>query len=179
MTPEPTKSATPRTNAIEKAIDDYWNNPNTPTDLEQAMEEAKKLLSPFKFARQLETELAAANEKLEFLKSRGLTVVKMKTSDKPEPYLVYVIEPDSELSDSRTLRELFDAESRLTQIKKAGEKLADAANKAAEQWGGPLTQNHDPSFWKSIREAYASGFMRGFNDCASRQPNADISHSRD
>jgi hypothetical protein len=54
-----------------------------------------------------------------------------------------------------------------------GMSLGEAASKASQEWGGPLTQNHDPSYWKSIREAYACGFMRGFNDCDSRKRVSD------
>jgi hypothetical protein len=50
-----------------------------------------------------------------------------------------------------------------------GVSLGEAATKAANEWCGPLTQNHDPAFWKILREAYASGFMRGFNECATAQ----------
>jgi hypothetical protein len=82
----------------------------------------------------IETELTAANEKI------GRLTVGLANEIKNKGPLVLIHERDS-------------LQSRLTQIKQAGEKLADAANKAAEQWGGPLTQNHDPSFWKSIREA--------------------------
>ena len=54
-----------------------------------------------------------------------------------------------------------------------GMSLGEAAVKAAQEWGGPLTQNHDPSYWKSIREAYACGFMRGYKDCDSRRTAGD------
>ena len=54
--------------------------------------------------------------------------------------------------------------------------LGEAASKASQEWCGPLTQNHDPAYWKSIREAYACGFMRGFNDCDSRKRASDREH---
>ena len=54
-----------------------------------------------------------------------------------------------------------------------GMSLGEAASKASQEWCGPLTQNHDPAYWKSIREAYACGFMRGFNDCDSRKRASD------
>ncbi len=53
-----------------------------------------------------------------------------------------------------------------------GMSLGELSTKAAAVWCGPLTQNHDPQFWKSLREAYAQGYMRGFNECASRKQNA-------
>ena len=58
-----------------------------------------------------------------------------------------------------------------------GMSLGELSTKAAAVWCGPLTQNHDPSFWKSLREAYAQGYMRGFNECASRKHN-DQAHAR-
>jgi hypothetical protein len=54
--------------------------------------------------------IAELTEKLDFLKSKGLTVGKMKTSDKPEPYWVYVIEPESELCDLHHVHRSIDAE---------------------------------------------------------------------
>lgn len=66
----------------------------------------------------LQLELNKANAKLDFLKSKGLTVRLMKTSDKPDPYLVYVIERDSELCDLRTVNKLIDAEIERDQLRK-------------------------------------------------------------
>lgn len=36
----------------------------------------------------------------------------------------------------------------------------DQARQAAASWE-PFTQNHDPSFWRALREAYAEGFAAG------------------
>ena len=58
----------------------------------------------------------AALEKLAFLKTKGLTVGKMKTSDKPEPYLLYLIDPDSELDDLPTVHKLINAEIEIKQL---------------------------------------------------------------
>ncbi len=58
----------------------------------------------------LREQVRELSEKLDFLKSKGLTVGKMKTSDKPEPYLVYVCESDSEFDDTIHIRKLVDAE---------------------------------------------------------------------
>lgn len=80
----------------------------------------------------LRSKLAAAEAKLEFLKAKGLTVGMMKTSDKPDPYLAYVIEPESELSDSMVLRKLIDADIALHTAKakvKELEERREAAKK--------------------------------------------------
>lgn len=51
-----------------------------------------------------------AQAKLDFLASKGLTVGLMKTSDRPEPYLVYVAEPGSEFDDTVHINKLVDVE---------------------------------------------------------------------
>ena len=38
------------------------------------------------------------------------------------------------------------------------------AREAAEQYS-LLSQNHDPGFWDCLREAFASGYMRGYRAC--------------
>ncbi len=47
----------------------------------------------------------------------------------------------------------------------AGMSLGETAARASQEWS-PFTQNHDPSYWRALRGAYAEGFMRGFNSCA-------------
>lgn len=59
----------------------------------------------------LKVALEKERAKLEFLEGKGLTVGLMTTSDQAEPYLAYSIEPDSELSDTRILDQLTDAEA--------------------------------------------------------------------
>ena len=58
-------------------------------------------------------ERDAAEAKLAFLKTKGLTVGLMKTSDRPEPYLSYNIENGSELCDLKTMDKLIEAERKL------------------------------------------------------------------
>lgn len=38
--------------------------------------------------------------------------------------------------------------------------LALEATRAAAEWE-PFTQNHDPQYWKSLREAYMQGYISG------------------
>lgn len=54
-------------------------------------------------------DITSNQEKLDFLKSRGLTVGTMQESGK-SPYLMYVIEPGSELCDLEAVNKLVDAE---------------------------------------------------------------------
>jgi hypothetical protein len=72
--------------------------------------------------------ITALQAKLDFLKSKGLTVTTAKTSDQPEPYLVYVIEPHSELSDDIHLEKLAAIEAERDEL--AG---ADAMLRAIER----------------------------------------------
>jgi hypothetical protein len=67
--------------------------------------------------RNTRNELRDLKAKLAFLKSKGLTVGEMKSSDNPEPYLVYVIERDSELCDMRAVNKLVDAEIALDRLR--------------------------------------------------------------
>lgn len=70
----------------------------------------KRCLRVVNDARTLERELEQARQHLDFLKSKGLTVGLMKSSDKPEPYLMYVCEPDSEFDDTIYVNKLIEAE---------------------------------------------------------------------
>ena len=38
--------------------------------------------------------------------------------------------------------------------------LALEATRAAAEWE-PFTQNHDPQYWKALREAYMQGYISG------------------
>lgn len=68
------------------------------------------------FTRQLERELAELQSRLDFLKSKGLTVGMMQSSDKPEPYLAYHIEPDSELCDLRYIHRVVKLECEIESL---------------------------------------------------------------
>jgi hypothetical protein len=74
--------------------------------------------------QKLLTERDNLKTKLDFLKSKGLIVGMMKTSDKPEPYLAYVIEPDSELCNMRTVNALIDCEIERDGLKQKLEELS-------------------------------------------------------
>ena len=58
----------------------------------------------------VESERDKLKSRLDFLKEKGITVGMMKTSAKPDPYLVYVIEYGSEMCEMRTINKLIDAE---------------------------------------------------------------------
>ena len=84
------------------------------------------LRSELQVARALLDSYSAERDKfkarLDFLKEKGITVGMMKTSAKPDPYLVYLIEYGSEMCDMRTLNKLIDAEiERDTAIKERDE----------------------------------------------------------
>jgi len=107
--PIPT-SDTPRTDKIE-----YEQEFNFEVDWEE-------------HSRKLERELNEAKSQLNFLESKGLTVGKMKTSDKPEPYLVYVCEPDSEFDDTIHVNKVINAEIERDQWRADAERLAFSIN---------------------------------------------------
>lgn len=50
------------------------------------------------------------------------------------------------------------------------DELIVMARASAETWT-PFTQNHDPSFQRALREAYVSGFQRGFRVAEAKQHN--------
>lgn len=58
----------------------------------------------------LEAKNARLKAKLDFLEEKGITVGPMQSSDRAEPYLAYVIRPDSELDDTDTISKLTDAQ---------------------------------------------------------------------
>ena len=64
MTTPPSNIPTPRTDALEKAIDEFWSSPECPHGLEDAMKEAdRRGLTTFtKHARTLERELSQLEE---------------------------------------------------------------------------------------------------------------------
>ena len=70
--------------------------------------------------------------KLEFLRSKGVTVGVVKESGK-EPYLAYVIEPESELSDDETMRRLFDAESRIKELEEDARSILNLQEQQSEK----------------------------------------------
>lgn len=92
-----------RTHAIEPGVC-LTRDPLPRLTDEQYMEAQTKRID------QLERERDEAIAKLDFLKSKGLTVGLLKTSDKPEPYLAYAIEPDSELCNLKIVNAMIDAE---------------------------------------------------------------------
>jgi hypothetical protein len=127
--PQPTGSKTPLTDAEVESVSHKFQNlyPHLRDKAVRA-----------DFARSLELKLNDANEKLAFLKSKGMSVGKMKTSDKPEPYLVYVVEPDSELDDTRLVRELIDTEIERGQLRKVCEKLSERLEITNGAWVNEL-----------------------------------------
>lgn len=62
-------------------------------------------------------ELASVKARLEFLKSKGITVGVLKEAGK-EPKYAYVVEPGSELCDLKTLQKLVDTEVALNLARK-------------------------------------------------------------
>jgi hypothetical protein len=92
---------------------DLWKKvaQETEAKLARATDAAKKGDEARAKAGAMEVRIAELEGKLDFLRSKGMTVGLMTTSDKPEPYLAYVIEPDSELCELRTVNKLIDAES--------------------------------------------------------------------
>jgi regulator of replication initiation timing len=74
--------------------------------------------------KDLEAENTALQAKLTFLRSKGLTVTTAKTSDRPEPYLVYVIEPGSELSDDAHLEYIQALEEKVQRAEAASSRQA-------------------------------------------------------
>ena len=72
---------------------------------------------------QLTKEVDELKGKVDFIKSKGMTIGMMKTTDKPEPYLAYVIKEGSELCDNITLEKLLDAEIELLQSQAEVERL--------------------------------------------------------
>jgi len=69
-------------------------------------------------------KLQKAQKQLTFLESKGLTVGTMKTSDKPDPYLVYVCKPDSEFDNTIYINKLIDLEIENDKLRKACATLA-------------------------------------------------------
>jgi len=61
-------------------------------------------------------ELAKLRSYIEFLREKGLTVGPMKSSDREEPYLAYVIRLGSDFDDSRALTEAFEAKQEVRKI---------------------------------------------------------------
>ena len=119
------------------------------TKLEQAQKVAAKLfdalekLSPeHEVVKELwglneyvhKSELARLENKLDFLESKGLTVGMMKTSDKPEPYLVYVCKPDSEFDNTIHVNKLIDSEIENNQFRKVCDSLAQVAESLPKEF---------------------------------------------
>ena len=88
--------------------------------------------------RRQQSRADAAEAKLAFLKSKGLTVAMAKDADQPER-LVYVIEEGSELCDLKTLGKLTDAEVKLARIKAAAD--ADETDLKTMRDGTKLTRH--------------------------------------
>lgn len=78
--------------------------------IEELLAKVVKWTPMMERTRCLLADFEKADVKLKFLEEKGISADYMKTSDKPEPYLVYIIREDSELCDKKLLRRLFDAE---------------------------------------------------------------------
>jgi len=76
--------------------------------------------------RDLERQRDEAREKLEFLKSKGLTVGLAISSDCPQGQLVYVIKPESELCDLKHIHATIDADVKCNQARDPARELRDA-----------------------------------------------------
>jgi hypothetical protein len=50
--------------------------------------------------------------------------------------------------------------------------LALEATRAAAEWE-PFTQNHDPQYWKALREAYMQGYISGSHAEEKRHNDGD------
>lgn len=97
-----------------------------------------------------------AEAKLAFLKTKGITVTTAKTSDRPEPYLVYLIEPGSELSDDIYLEKIEKLEAERDELRKACERLE-------AQWR--LT--------REIESRYTDRWLAAFEKFRKTQDNAE------
>jgi hypothetical protein len=82
---------------------------------------------PLDVARKLERERDEAREKLDFLQSKGLTVGLLTTSDKPEPYLAYHIEAESELCDLKHIHKLIDCECKNKELRESKDRISQRA----------------------------------------------------
>lgn len=80
--------------------------------------------------QQMAERIKELESKLNFLESKGLTVGMLKTSDKPEPYLTYVIKEGSELCDLRAVNMTIDLGIKLEESQKENQRLRDDINKA-------------------------------------------------
>lgn len=116
----------------------------TPLSKEQIVEMVKRAMDPAERLNNSEqARLAVRVKKLEaekaFLAEKGITVGLMKTSDKPEPYLAYVIQSGSELDDLPLVNRLTDLEIR-------NRKLEDELNRLkGTNTPQPQTGEHDVS----------------------------------
>lgn len=88
--------------------------------------EFEKALTP----QQMAERIKELESKLNFLESKGLTVGMLKTSDKPEPYLTYVIKEGSELCDLHAVNMTIDLGIKLEESQKENQRLRDDINKA-------------------------------------------------
>lgn len=84
--------------------------------------------SPFDLVP-VEPMTVTAEQKLEFLKSKGLTV-GLATESNKEPYLAYVIEPGSELCDLETVIKLMDAEVSVSSLTAERDRLRALVGRA-------------------------------------------------
>lgn len=139
---------------------------------------------PVNFARELEKELAEAKAdaaraeaQLAFLKEKGLTVGMMKTTDKPEPYMVYVFEPGSELDNIPTVNKLIYTELERGRLREALEMLWSSAKVRA------LTRDAAPDIADDVTNALSTlqtGQSSAWLPIESREVHFDIEgQSRD
>lgn len=78
-------------------------------------------------------EIDELQKKLDFLKSKGLTVGYMKTTDRPEPYLVYVTAEGSEFDETRSVNKVIEAEIERDEARKEIERLTSDFLKLADE----------------------------------------------
>ncbi len=94
---------------VASSVDSVWEEVVTSIARAWPGEQMSWHESPTELITRLIDERDEGKQKLDFLKSRGLTVGTMQESGK-SPYWMYVIESGSELCDLETVNKLVDAE---------------------------------------------------------------------
>jgi hypothetical protein len=61
-------------------------------------------------------QLKEAQKKLDFIRSKGIVITYMKTSDKSHPYLVYVVQDGSEFDDKHIVNRNIELELEVTKL---------------------------------------------------------------
>lgn len=106
-----------------ESADDVWNEVVEALQAAWPNETLHWNESPRELITRLINERDERTAKLEFLRSKGLTVGTMQESGK-DPYLAYVIEPGSELCDLESVNKLVDAEVRANKYEVELERCA-------------------------------------------------------